>query len=1020
MSEESVFISLLDRLKRGRTSRSLPNERGVITGNVATPTSTPIQQKQQDFLDVQSQKIAQDIYGRSVYYDTDRIGSYNDYRAMDMSPEVSAALDIITDECLEASTLIPMLDGESKSIEALFKESAKDFWVYSINPENGKIEPALCEKVAYKGEQDVYEITFDDDSTVMATSEHLWLSKNSSEYKTTKDLSEGDSIEPFYRKISSKEDRIAGYEMLFERDGKFEYTHRIVKRKLWSEKKGVCHHKDFDKLNNAPSNLEIMDWFEHQKLHASLNSERWKNNTEFTEKMRKIFSETNSKNGPYWTNPEWSKVQREKFSKAHKKRFSKMTKEDKKVHGLSGNKNSMYGKGYKVEGEKNGRYLHSLNHSFKVNEIIEAYKTSNSIDGACEILNTNKIILRKSDAYKKLNIQRWEDIDFIVNNISLSSLKVACLNSKGIKNIKRSMSMVCEENDWKARKVHTYLNKNGFEKWGDFVDSINHSIKNIKFVGKRKTYDLVNVGEHHNFAILTSDGKSGVFSHNCVTRDERGDILSIYSENDRIKTVLKDLFYGRLNIEYNLTFWVREMVKFGDAFAKLEIDQKEGIYDARMLPVAEIHREEAFDGNVNSSRFKWDINNMYFEEFQIAHFRLVSDGTKLPYGRSVLDSARKLWKQLQLAEDAMLVYRIIRAPERRVHYIEVGNLESADVQQYVERIKRELKKSPIVDQKTGQMNLKYNPLTMEEDYFVPVRGDKSSRIETLPGASNLGEIQDVEYLQNKLFAALKVPKTYLNYSEALAGGSTLSQADLRFSRTINRIQENIVIELRRIANVHLFLLGFEDDMDNFDLKLTNPSTQQELLKLETMKARLEVFKELFTGEATSPVSYTWAMEFIMGFSKNEIKQILRQKKVEKKMFAEIDSAVEEYANTGLFTDIDDKFKKVGAIPEGDSESGEDSGGGDTEFGGGEDSGSEESGGEEMAGEEALSENILFESNKNVHLDKKINILTNKNKNLNTRTKSMINKITEALDKIDEETGLDVDGEDSLNSGTKND
>jgi len=610
MAEESVFVSLLDRLKRGRTSRPLPNERGIISGNIPRPTSTPIQQKQQDFLDVQSQKIAQDIYGRSVYYDTDRIGAYNDYRAMDMSPEVSAALDIITDET--------------------------------------------------------------------------------------------------------------------------------------------------------------------------------------------------------------------------------------------------------------------------------------------------------------------------------------------------------------------------------------------------------------------------------VTRDERGDILSIYSENERIKTVLKDLFHGRLNIEYNLTFWVREMIKFGDAFAKLEIDQNEGIYDARMLPVAEIHREEAFDGNVNSSRFKWDINNMYFEEFQIAHFRLVSDGTKLPYGRSVLDSARKLWKQLQLAEDAMLVYRIIRAPERRVHYIEVGNLESADVQQYVERIKRELKKSPIVDQKSGQMNLKYNPLTMEEDYFVPIRGDKSSRIETLPGAANLGEIQDVEYLQNKLFAALKVPKTYLNYSEALPGGSTLSQADLRFSRTINRIQENVIIELRRIANIHLFLLGFEDDMDNFDLKLTNPSTQQELLKLETMKARLEVFKELFTGEATSPVSYTWAMEFVMGFSKSEIKQILRQKKVEKKMFAEIDSAVEEYANTGLFSDIDSKFSMSagGALASGGDEGGGAEGGeggeeggfgGESAFGGADEGGADE-GGTEGGGEEALSEMVLFENKGNIDLDDKINLLRSKNKDLNTKTNSMMKKITEALDKIDDETGLGEDGEDLLNNG----
>ena len=559
----------------------------------------------------------------------------------------------------------------------------------------------------------------------------------------------------------------------------------------------------------------------------------------------------------------------------------------------------------------------------------------------------------------------------------------------------------------------------------DFLDVQSQKISQDVY-SRSVYYDTDRIGAYSDYRAMDMSPEVSaaldIITDESVTRDERGDILSIYSENDRIKTVLKDLFHGRLNIEYNLTFWVREMIKFGDSFIKLEIDQKEGIYDSRMLPVSEIHREEAFDGNINSSRFKWDINNMYFEEFQMAHFRLVSDGTKLPYGRSVLDSARKLWKQLQLAEDAMLVYRIIRAPERRVHYIEVGNLESTDVQQYIERIKRELKKSPIVDQKSGQMNLKYNPLTMEEDYFLPIRGDKSSRIETLPGASNLGEIQDVEYLQNKLFAALKVPKPYLNYAESMPGGSALSQADLRFSRTINRIQENIIIELRRVANIHLFLLGFEDDMDNFTLKLTNPSTQQELLKLETMKSRLEVFEKMYTTEPTSPVSYTWAMEYIMGFSKAEIKQILRQKKVEKKMFSEIEVAPEEYVETGLFSDIDEKFRMdlssnnaqedVEGSEEGDSAM--DLSGGDTEdsF----DIGSEESG-------DSLSENVLFLEgdnrvikNNKKNLTKEGYILNVKNDNLNTKTNRLIKSISEKLNKINKETGLDEDGKDILNKG----
>jgi hypothetical protein len=432
-----------------------------------------------------------------------------------------------------------------------------------------------------------------------------------------------------------------------------------------------------------------------------------------------------------------------------------------------------------------------------------------------------------------------------------------------------------------------------------------------------------------------------IMADECVTKNERGDILSIYSDNVRVKKVLRDLFDKTLNIDFNLSYWTRELLKFGDAFLKLEIDQKQGIYDVRILPPGELHREEGWDGNIASARFKWEINNMYFEEWQMGHFRILGDGSKLPYGTSVLSPARKLWKQLQLAEDAMLVYRVVRAPERRVYYIEVGNLDPADVPQYIQKVKNEIKKSPVTNERTGNINFKFNPITHEEDYFLPIRGDKSSRVETLPGAANLDAIADVEYLQNKLFAALKVPKPYLNYAETIPGGSALAQADLRFSRTINRIQEAIVMELRRIANIHLYFLGFEDDLDNFKLSLTNPSTQQELLKLETMKARLEVFKEIFNNEATSPVSYTWAMQYIMGFSESEIKQILRQKKIEKKMFAEIDQSVEEYGETGIFSELDRKFRKPGYVPgqaaaptEGGAADAGAGGGGGGAFGGG--------------------------------------------------------------------------------------
>jgi hypothetical protein len=533
----------------------------------------------------------------------------------------------------------------------------------------------------------------------------------------------------------------------------------------------------------------------------------------------------------------------------------------------------------------------------------------------------------------------------------------------------------------------------------------------------------------------------------CLTRNERGNILDIYSENARVKEILKDLFGNRINVDYNLKLWIRDLIKYGDYFVYLEIDKNEGIYNFLSLPPEEIHREEAYDGNPETVRFRWETMGMYFEDWQVAHFRMLEDTKKLPYGRSILDPARKLWKQLQLAEDSMLVYRITRAPERRVFYIEVGNLGDQDVQGYIMKVQNQIKKQPVVDSRNGQYNLKYDPMNITEDYFIPIRGDKSSKIETLPGASNMGDIQDIEYLQNKLFASLQVPKAYLNYAENLPGGSTLSQADLRFARTINSIQEVILMELRRVANIHLFFSGLKDEVDNFTLTLTNPSTQQELLKLETMKARMEVFKEMYSSESNTPVSYTWAMENILGFSKAEIKLILKQKKVEKKIFAEIDASVETYKKIGLFKELDARYELPGAAPAGAASTGEESaaggggggaaggmgnlelgsqlggmegGGGAPDMGGAEAGGAPDAGG--GAEEAPLAEsriikikNVLAESDKNSddllldllgntedaptlsEREEKENKLLNQNKKLNYKIQKMIENIQTSLD-----------------------
>lgn len=506
----------------------------------------------------------------------------------------------------------------------------------------------------------------------------------------------------------------------------------------------------------------------------------------------------------------------------------------------------------------------------------------------------------------------------------------------------------------------------------------------------------------------------------CLTISDKGNILEINSNNARIKNELIDLFKNRLNIDFNLRLWIRELIKYGDYFVKLDIDREHGIYDVMSLPGQEIHREEGFDGDNDSVRFRWETTNMMFESWQIAHFRLLEDSDRIPYGRSILDSARKLWKQLQLAVDAMLVYRITRAPERRIFYIEVGNIEENDIYQYIQQVQRTVKKQPVVD-RDGNINSKYDPMNIDEDYFLPIRGEKSSKIDTLPGAANMDQIQDIEFLQNKLFAALQVPKPYLNYAESMPGGSTLSQTDLRFARTINSIQISVLAELRRIANIHLYFLGFEDDVDNFELTLTNPSTQQELLKLETMKSRLEVFNALFTPESTSPVSYTWAMKNVLNFSDADILLILRQKKIEKQIFNEIDKAPNTYNKIGLFKALDDKYEIEGAWEASSSSEGagggpggEDLGGGGfggaSDLGGGFEFGGETEGGEgEGSGEaeapapaEPLAEAI-----------KKRKLISNLSDKFSEELLEELFKLNQQISSLDEISGVEDTSDNSL-------
>jgi hypothetical protein len=411
-----------------------------------------------------------------------------------------------------------------------------------------------------------------------------------------------------------------------------------------------------------------------------------------------------------------------------------------------------------------------------------------------------------------------------------------------------------------------------------------------------------------------------IYAEESTTTNEDGFILQIYSESKRIKGVLADLFNNSLDINTNLPMWTRNTCKYGDNFIFLKLDPEKGIVGVQQLPTIEIERHEVgvsakistdvsheIDKDKKSLHFTWKNKNMEFQSWEIGHFRLLGDDRKLPYGTSMLEKARRIWKQLLLSEDAMLIYRTSRAPERRMFKVFVGNMNDDDVEAYVQRVANKFKREQVVDNKTGNVDMRFNQMAVDQDYFIPVRDPSApDPITTLPGATNLSEIADIEYIQKKLLTALRVPKAFLGFEEVVGDGKNLSLQDIRFARTINRIQKSMIAELNKIAIVHLFLLGFEDELDNFTLGLSNPSTQADLLKIDVWKEKVLLYKDLVAdpGNGIQATSSTWAKKHIFGWSDEEVRLDLQQQRIERAVGEELKATATVITKTGLFDNID--------------------------------------------------------------------------------------------------------------------
>lgn len=455
--------------------------------------------------------------------------------------------------------------------------------------------------------------------------------------------------------------------------------------------------------------------------------------------------------------------------------------------------------------------------------------------------------------------------------------------------------------------IQSFINRRGIDRYhrvyssmtGGYGSSYGRYEQAAAFQGSRlqlfRDYDMMD-----NDPIISS--VMDIYADESTVKDEFGQILSIRSKNQQIQDILHNLFYDILNVEFNLWPWIRNMVKYGDFFLFLDIDEKYGVVNVIPLSIYETIRIEGQDpGNPFSVKFKIEndflgLDKKDFDNYEIAHFRLLSDTNFLPYGKSMIEGGRRIWKQLQLMEDAMLIHRIMRAPDKRKVLVDIGNIPPAEIDTYMGRIIDRMKKTPLVDPKTGDYNLRYNMMNITEDFYLPVRGkDSGTDITNLPGLQ-FNAIEDIEYLRNKLMAAFKVPKSFLGYEEDNSGKASLAAQDVRFARTIERIQRIIVSELTKIAIIHLYVQGYTDEeLIDFELEMSSPSVIFEQEKLNLWKEKVGLAEQ---AANTKFLSRDWVYHNILRIAPEDAQDEKTKVMEDAKWVAQVEQAAQPQPEAG--------------------------------------------------------------------------------------------------------------------------
>jgi len=507
------------------------------------------------------------------------------------------------------------------------------------------------------------------------------------------------------------------------------------------------------------------------------------------------------------------------------------------------------------------------------------------------IKNESKTVFQNLTSFFKKNLDQADNNDFVDLNFNPTLVKTKSKEEFEKLRLQKQQQKYLKSQWKKARNV---------------VDR-NVLIHEAQRIPAYYDYDMMSYHELIGRALE-------IYTEEAVNMNEDGRILNIFSEKERVKEELNNLFYNKLKIHTNLPVWTYQTIKYGDCFLHLDLDSDKGIVDCKQLPAIEIERIESdyasrfaknrtFD---DETVFRWKSEHLIdFKYWAIAHFRLLLDETRLPYGVSILEKCRRLWKNLLLAEDAMLSLQLIRGIDRLVYYVEVGNLDPDDVTPFIEELANKFKRTIHVDPNTGQIDLKHNILGIDQDIFIPKRGNNDgSRVDKVEGQSNM-DTSVVDILTKKLIATLGVPMPYLSYEEMAGEGKTLSMQDIRFARTTARIQQAMIMELNKIAMIHLILVGLEDEANNFSLTMNNPSIQAEMLRIELLAQKVSLYRDAIDfSSGIAAMSATRAKQKIFNMTDDEIKLDLQQQRLERAAYFELEKTDQVIPKSGIFDEID--------------------------------------------------------------------------------------------------------------------